>query len=136
MGGWLSPCTAITAYNLISSSNKATWARRTKCHSPPYPYYYVNKKLSLNYVMHMRAISRDSPLLHGDLENVKSLFMNTFLCYCINTCSKLLPNKYMELNKTKAIAGVLKPGPNSLCKYFINTHPLRSNIRKGKNNKI
>ena len=48
MGGWLSPCTAITTYNLISSSNKAIWARRTKCHSPPYPYYYENKKL-LNY---------------------------------------------------------------------------------------
>ena len=30
MGGWLSPCTAVTTYNLISSSNKAIWARRTK----------------------------------------------------------------------------------------------------------
>ena len=42
----------------------------------------------------------------------------------------------MELNATKAIAGVTRPGPNSLYKYFINTHPLRSNISKGKNNKI
>ena len=52
MGGWLSPCTTITAYNTTSLSNKAIWARRTKCHSPPYPYYNGNKKL-LNYVMHM-----------------------------------------------------------------------------------
>ena len=74
MGGWLSPCTAITAYNLISSSNKAIWARRTKCHSPPYPYYYKNKKLLLNYVMHMWAVPRDSPLPHGYLEIVKLLF--------------------------------------------------------------
>ena len=74
MGGWLSPCTAITAYNTTSLSNKAIWARRTKCHSLPYPYYYENKKILLNYVMHMKAIPRDSPLLHGDLENVKLLF--------------------------------------------------------------
>ena len=44
MGGWLSPCTAITTYNTTSLGNKAIWARRTKCHSPPYPYYYGNKK--------------------------------------------------------------------------------------------
>ena len=62
--------------------------------------------------------------------------MNTFLCYCINTCSKLLPNKFMELNETKAIAGVRRPGSNSLYKYFINAHHLISNISKGKNNKI
>ena len=73
MRGWLSPYTTITTYNLISSSNKAIWARRTKCHSPPYPYYYENKKLLLNYVMHMQTLSRDSPLLYGDLENVKLL---------------------------------------------------------------
>ena len=42
----------------------------------------------------------------------------------------------MELNKTKAIAGVPTPGPNSLYKYFINAHPLRSNISKEKNIKI
>ena len=42
----------------------------------------------------------------------------------------------MELNETKAIAGVSRPRPNSLYKNFINTHPLRSNISKGKNNKI
>ena len=78
MGGWLSPCATITAYNLISSSNKAIWARRTKCHSPPHPYYYENKKLLLNYVMHMWVVSRDSPLLHGDLEIVKLLFYEYF----------------------------------------------------------
>ena len=114
------------AYNLISSSNKAIWARRTKCHSPPYPYYYENKKLLFNYVMHMWAVSRNSSPMYGDLENVKLLFMNTFPHYCINTCSKLLPNKYMELNETKAIAGVLRNGPNSLYKYFINGHPLKT----------
>ena len=53
MGGWLSPCTAITTYNLISSSNKAIWARRTKCHSPPTHTIMKIKKLLLNYVMHM-----------------------------------------------------------------------------------
>ena len=84
----------------------------------------------------MWTVPKNTPLLQGDLENVILLFMNTFLCYCINTCSKLLPNKYMELNKTKAIAGVPLPGPNSLYKYFINAHPLISNINKGKNNKI
>ena len=61
-------------------------------------------------------------------------FMNIFPCYSINTCSKLLPNKYMELNKTKAIAGVSKPGSYSLYNYFTNTHPLISNISKRKNN--
>ena len=63
-------------------------------------------------------------------------FMNTFPCYCTNTCSKLLPKKYMELNETKAIAGVLRPGPTSLYKYFINAHPPVGNISKGKNYKI
>ena len=29
----------------------------------------------------------------------------------------------MELNETKAIAGVPRPGPNCLYKYSINTHP-------------
>ena len=42
----------------------------------------------------------------------------------------------MDLNKTKAIAGVLRPGPYSLYNYFTNPHPLISNISKGKNNKI
>ena len=57
-------------------------------------------------------------------------------CYCINTCSKLLPNKYMELNKTKAIAGVPSPGPYSLHNYFTNAHPLISNISERENYKI
>ena len=39
----------------------------------------------------------------------------------------------MELNKTKAIAGVPTPGPYSLYNYFTNTHQLISNISKGKN---
>ena len=86
--------------------------------------------------MHMWAVPGDSPLLHGDLEIVKLLFMNTIPSYCINTCSKLLPNKYMELNKTKAIAEVPSLGPTLLYKYFINTHPLIGNIIKGKKYKI
>ena len=85
--------------------------------------------------MHVWAVPRDSPLPHGGLENVKLLFY-IFLCYCINTYSKLLPNKYMELNKTKAIAGVPRPGPYSLYNYFTNANPIISNISKGKNNKI
>ena len=36
----------------------------------------------------------------------------------------------MELNETKAIVGVPRPGPTSLYKYFINTHPLIGNISK------
>ena len=42
----------------------------------------------------------------------------------------------MELNETKAIAGVPRPGPISLYKYFTNAHPLISNIIKGINYKI
>ena len=42
----------------------------------------------------------------------------------------------MGLNETKAIAGVPRPGPTSLCKYFINAHPLIGNVSKEKNNKI
>ena len=80
----------------------------------------------------MWTVPRDSSLPHDDLENVKLLFMDTFLCYCINTYSKLLPNKYIELNETKAVAGVPMPGPTSLYKYFINAHPLIGNISKGK----
>ena len=38
----------------------------------------------------------------------------------------------MELNETKAIAGVPRPGPNSLYKYFIKAHLLIGNISKGK----
>ena len=42
----------------------------------------------------------------------------------------------MELNETKAIAGVPKPGPHSLYNYFTDTHPLISNISKRENYKI
>ena len=84
----------------------------------------------------MVAVPRNSLLLYGDLEIVKLLFCEYFLHYCINTCSKVLPNKYMELNETKAIEGVSRSGPISLYKYFINTHRLIGNISKGKNNKI
>ena len=53
VGGWLSPSTAITAYNTTRSYKKAIWARRTKCHSPPYPYKNANNKLLLNCLMHI-----------------------------------------------------------------------------------
>ena len=42
----------------------------------------------------------------------------------------------MELNKTKAIAGVPRPGPYSLYKYFTNAHQLINNISKRENYKI
>ena len=62
--------------------------------------------------------------------------MNTLPCYCINTHSKLLPNKYMELNETKAIAEVPRSGSYSLYNYFTNTIPLISNIIEIENYKI
>ena len=68
--------------------------------------------------MHMWAVPRDSPLLHGGLDKANYYFMNIFLCYCINTFSKLLPNKCRKLNKTKAMARVPRPGPYSLYNYF------------------
>ena len=37
----------------------------------------------------------------------------------------------MELNETKAIAGVPRHEPTSLYKYFINAHPLTGIIGKG-----
>ena len=98
MGGWLSPCTAITTYNTTSSDNKAIWARRTKCHSPRYPYYYENNKLLLlNYTMHMWAIPRHSPLLHGGLENDKLLFYEYI---------SVLLYKYIFQNIAKQIHGI------------------------------
>ena len=42
----------------------------------------------------------------------------------------------MELNETKAIVEVARTRPMPLYKYFTNTHPLISNIIKGKNYKI
>ena len=62
----------------------------------------------------------------------KYYFTNAYLQYSINTCSKLQPNKYMELNGTKAIAGVLPLGSYSLYNYVSNAHPLLSIIIKQK----
>ena len=42
----------------------------------------------------------------------------------------------MELNETKAIAGVPRPGFIPLYNYFINAYPLIGNIIKEKNYKI
>ena len=81
---------------------------------------------------------RDSHLLLGGLDYTKLLFYEylSFPCYFINICSKLLPNKYMELNETKAIAGVSRPGSYSLYNYFSNTHPILGIIIKIENYKI
>ena len=62
--------------------------------------------------------------------------MNTFLHYCINKCSKLWPNKYMELNEIKAIVGVPVPGSYSLYNYFSDAHPILGIIIKIENYKI
>ena len=83
--------------------------------APPYPYIYEKYKLLINYFIHIWAVPRDSHLLLGGLDYTNYYFMNTFPHYCINICSKSLPNKYMELNETKAIAGVPTPGSYSLC---------------------
>ena len=99
MKGWLSPYNAITTYQTSWPLNKAILARRTKCHIPPYPNNYENYKLLLNYLIHMWAVPRVSHLLLGGSEYTQLLFLKTFLHYCINACSKLLPNKCMELNK-------------------------------------
>ena len=79
---------------------------------------------------------RDFHLPLGSLDYTKLLFYEYFLHYCINICSKLLPNKYMELNKTKAIAGVPKPRSYSLYNYFTNAHPILIIIIKIVNYKI
>ena len=42
----------------------------------------------------------------------------------------------MELNKTKAIAGVFTPGSYSLHNYFSSAHPILSIIIKIENYKI
>ena len=42
----------------------------------------------------------------------------------------------MELNETKAIVGVPRPGPYSLHNYFSNIHPILSIIIKIENYKI
>ena len=82
------------------------------------------------------AVPRDSPLLLGSLENVKLLLYEYLSMLLYKYMSQILPNKYMELNKTKAIAGVPTPGPYSLYNYFTNTHPLISNIIERENYKI
>ena len=124
MIGWLSPYNAISAYQTSWSLNKAICARRTKCHSPLTHIIMKNYKLLSNYLIHMWAVPRDCYLLLGSLDYTNYYFMNVFLCYCINTCSKLLPNKYMELSYTKAIVGVPRPGSYSLCSYISNAHPI------------
>ena len=48
----------------------------------------------------------------------------------------IIANKYMELNETKAIVGVPRPGSYSLYNYFSNAHPILSIIIKIENYKI
>ena len=78
----------------------------------------------------------DLHLQLGGLDYTNVLFMNISLCYCINTYSKLLPNKCMELNETKDIAEVPTNGPHLLYKYFSKAHPILSIIIKIENYKI
>ena len=48
----------------------------------------------------------------------------------MNTHYKLLPNKYLELNKTKAIAGVSMLGSYSPYSYYTDVYPLYCTIIK------
>ena len=82
------------------------------------------------------TMPRDSHLLLGGLDYAKLLFMNAFLHYYISTCSKLLPNKYMELNETKAIVGVPRLGSYSLYNYFPNAYPILGIMIEIENYKI
>ena len=78
------------------------------------------------------TVPRDSPLLLGGEENVKLLFYEYLSVSLYKYMFQIITNKYMELNKTKAITGVPRPGPHSLYKYFTNAHPLLSNISRRK----
>ena len=78
---------------------------------------------------------RDSHLPLGGLDYTKLLFYE-YITVLLYIHSKLLPNKYMELNETKAIMGVPRPGSYSLCNYFTNAVQLISNIIEIENYKI
>ena len=75
-------------------------------------------------------MSRDSPLLHGALNEVKLLLYRYTIAILHNLHYSLLPNKYLDLNQTKAIAGVSGLGPYSLYNYYTNAHPLYGTIIK------
>ena len=62
--------------------------------------------------------------------------MNILLCYCTNLHYRLLPNKYLELNKTKAIAGVSRLGSYFPYSYYTDAYPLYCTIIKLENYKI
>ena len=62
------PLACFNCIQIKLTSNKAIWARSTKCHSPPYPYQYESKILLLNSLTHMWTVTRDSSLLHGGLD--------------------------------------------------------------------
>ena len=95
-----------------------------------------NYKPFQNCFIPIWAVPRDSPLPLGGLDNVKILFYEYLSMLLYKYMFQLLPNKYMELNKTKAIAGVSRPGPYSLYNYFTHTHPLICNISKRENYEI
>ena len=50
--------------------------------------------------------------------------MNTLLHYCIDSHYQILPHEYLELNKTKAIAGVSRHGSYSPYSYYTDAHQL------------
>ena len=51
----------------------AIWARRTKCHSPPYPYQYENKNNLMKWFTMYVGCVQGSTLLHDGLTEVKLL---------------------------------------------------------------
>ena len=50
--------------------------------------------------------------------------------YCIKSHYIGLPNKYLELNQTKAIVGVYGLGLTSLYSFYTNAHPFFGAIIK------
>ena len=51
-------------------------------------------------------------------------------CYCINLHYVRLPNKYLELNQTKAIVRVSALGSNTRYSLYTNAHPFYGAIIK------
>ena len=48
----------------------ALWARRTKCHSPSYPYQYENKNNFMKWFTMYMGYVQASPLPQGGLTEV------------------------------------------------------------------
>ena len=58
----------------------------------------------------MWPVPRDSHLLLGSLDYTKLLFYEYLSALLYIYMFQIIANKYMELNETKAIAGVPRPG--------------------------